>query len=158
SAGHGTPVKLAGGFGFFWDYGTIFANISSGTWGTPPALASVANQGIGNIAQQLISDIQVRNLYAGDGEWLWDSKGQSNLSPALDGNNFISYLINESSRTPQFRFSLVNSGAFLVNWDVRTPQYAAPVGGQAVPLFDFTNVPLIQSFNVSGAGCSGGAQ
>jgi len=152
------PIKTGGGFGFFWDYGTLFNFTGAGTWGSPPAFSSLANQGLGNISQQLLSDMQVRNLYTGDGEWLWDDKGQTGVSTGLIGNNAFSYMIDESSHTPQFRFNLAASQIILLNWDVRTAEYADPLGGQAIPVFDFTNAARTASFTVNGQNCSSSAQ
>jgi hypothetical protein len=158
AGGNSLPLKFGGAFGYFWDYGTLFNNTGNLNWGGFPALVSQTNQGFGNINQQLLSDLQVRNLTTGDGEWLWDDKAQNNLSTGLVGNNLVSYMVNESSHTPQFRFNLATSLVTLANWDIRTVQYADPVGGQAVPIFDFTNAPRISSFMVNGQGCSSGAQ
>jgi len=154
------PIKFGGAFGYFWDYGVIFNNTSTGLWGSPPALVSEANQGLGNVSQQLLSDLQIRNLTTGDGEWLWDDKGQSGLSTAFVGNNRFSYLVQESSNGPQIRFNLLSSSAIIANFEVHTHQYADPLGGQAVPVYDLTNVGpgRIASFTVNGEGCSSSLQ
>ena len=160
AGGNSLPLKFGGAFGYFWDYGTLFNNTVVGNWGVPPALAVQANQGLGNINQQLMGDFQVRNLTTGDGEWVWDDKGQTNLSTAFVGNNRFSYLVQESSHFPQIRLNLLASSDIVANFEIHTHQYADPLGGQAVPIFDLTNVGSgrISSFTVNGQGCSSGFQ
>ena len=154
--GNSLPLKFGGAFGYFWDYGILFNNTAVGNWGVPPALAAQANQGFGNINQQLMADFQVRNLTTGDGEWVWDDKGQTNLSTAFVGNNRFSYIVQESSHTPQIRLNLLASSDIVANFEIHTHQYADAVGGLAVPIFDLTNVGpgRISSFTVNGQGCS----
>ncbi|HXL23027.1 MAG TPA: hypothetical protein VOA78_11215 [Candidatus Dormibacteraeota bacterium] len=160
AGGNSMPLKFGGAFGYFWDYGVLFNNTIVGNWGIPPTLAVQANQGIGNINQQLMGDFQVRNLTTGDGEWVWDDKGQGNLSTAFVGNNKFSYLVNESSHYPQIRLNLLASSDIVANFEIHTHQYADPLGGQAVPIYDLTNVGAgrLASFTVNGQGCASGAQ
>src|SRR5262249_49887270 len=77
---------------------------------------------------------------------------------AFPGNIRISYMVNESSHTPQFRFNLAASHVFVANWTLDTMQYDDPVGGLSVPIIDFTNAPSITSFEVHGQGCATGSQ
>jgi hypothetical protein len=55
---------------------------------------------------------------------------------------------------------LLTSGSIVANFEIHTHQYADPLGGQAVPVYDLTNVAAgrISSFTVNGQGCSSGLQ
>lgn len=145
------PFKLAGGFGFIWERGSINVYGSSG-WGYPPALWDVIDQGIGANSQQLAGIISFDKTYIAGSEILFDAANQYPVFGA--GHITINELLNESSLYPSIRFNTGENSITAI--DIIKPSYSDPLAGVVTPLIDITNALVISGLRVVTPFCNHG--
>jgi hypothetical protein len=150
----GTPFRMGGGFGFYWERGSMF--LQGGTqWGYPPLFLDTVQQGFGANSQQLAGIISMDKTFVGGGEMLIDAAGYAPLSSTF-GHAVFNELLNESSYYPTMR---INSGTNAIsNIDILRTSYADPVGGIATPVFDLTGTPSVSGLRFVNPGCANSTQ
>lgn len=146
------PFKLAGGFGFYWERGSI-AQSGATSWGNPPALLDIVDQGIGANSQQLAGIVSMDKTYLGGAEFLFDAAG---FYPLTSGPGHMTFneLLNESSFYPTFRFNTGSNHVFAI--DIIRATYADPLGGNQAPLIDLTNANVVSGLRVIFPFCNHG--
>jgi hypothetical protein len=150
----GTPFRLGGGFGFYWERGGM--SLQGGTqWGYPPLFLDTVQQGFGANNQQLASIISMDKTYISGGEMLIDAAGFISLT-ANFGHAVFNELLNESSYYPTMR---INTGSNTISSiDILRTTYADPVGGGSPPMFDLTNALAISGLRFENPSCYNGTQ
>lgn len=150
----GTPFRLGGGFGFYWDRGGLSLQGVS-AWGYPPLFLDTIQQGFGANGQQLASIISMDKTYIAGGEMLVDAAGFISLA-ANFGHAVFNELLNESSYYPTMR---INTGSNTVSSiDIIRTTYADPLGGGTPPMFDLTNALNIDGLRFVNPSCYNGSQ
>jgi hypothetical protein len=146
------PFKLAGGFGFYWDRGSI-AQSGATAWGNPPALLDIVDQGIGANSQQLAGIVNMDKTYLGGAEFLFDAAGVYPLGSG-PGHMTFNELLNESTFYPTFRFNTGSNHVFAI--DIIHATYADPLGGNQAPLIDLTNANVVSGLRIIFPFCNQG--
>jgi hypothetical protein len=150
---YGQPLKMGGGFNFFFRYGGI--GTSPLAWGIPPSLWDVVDMGFGAYSQQLAAIAEFDYTDMGGGEWLFDTAGETGL---IGGTGHLSFyeVLNESSYYPSLRF---NTGINTINAiRIERMSYADPIGGLSTPMVDLTNVLTLSNIRVIEPFCATGTQ
>jgi hypothetical protein len=148
------PVRMGGGFGFYWERGAVVLNGAS-AWGFLPEFEDVINQGFGANNQQLVGIISMDKTVIGGGELLFDAAGFFPLSAGV-GHATFNEVLNESGYYPSFRINTGNNPFYAV--DIVKASYADPLGGSAVPFIDLTGANVVSALRVIDPFCATSAQ
>jgi hypothetical protein len=142
---------MGGGFGFYFTGGAVAGSGGTG-WGAPPVFLNSVQQGLGLNGQQLAGILYMDKMQL-DGEMLFDAGG---LFPLLSGPGHfeIKEMLTESVNTTVMRFNTGNNTAG--NIVIINPTMADQTGGQATPMYDFTNAQSVAGITFNNPSCNSG--
>jgi hypothetical protein len=145
------PFRMGGGFGFYFTGGAVAGSGGTG-WGAPPVFLNSVQQGLGLNGQQLAGILYMDKTQL-DGEMLFDAGG---LFPLLSGPGHfeIKEMLTESVNTAVMRFNTGNNTAG--NIVIINPTMADQTGGQATPMYDFTNAQSVAGITFNNPSCNSG--
>ena len=130
-----TPYVLKGGFGYFWEGGSI--SVTATSFNSPPAVLFGCNCGIGQTGQELPAIVYTdkTSIFGGI---VADSCGKVLHGPGGMNHMEFKELLAENQYIPVLRVNIAG-GAIVYGVDFIDTTYADLLGGFSTPMFDLTN-------------------